>query len=285
MSITQNFTALSALRKKFWAICKRYPVIAVPFVVIAAVDVVTLTALFLAPRPPVSIALAPIIRAFWGEKFLHYPVNFLLLPQLFNYGRNILSFIVGITFTGIATALIMQAYQNAEPKWWFCIQKALKKYLRLVVVWGITFGMTVLVVRALNSFSNLFSSYRILMGLEFGASIIVQMVFVFAVPAVIIENKKISASLVRSLALVKNYPITAFIFVLIPSLLFIPITYLHLKLPSLMERLVPEVVLYALVIRIITINIIDFFITSSASIVLLYHREYETGIENECIKK
>jgi hypothetical protein len=62
-----------SLWKKVTGTFKRYPAIMMPFGCIALFEILGLIILFLAPRPPFSSVLAPVIRAFWGEQFLHYP--------------------------------------------------------------------------------------------------------------------------------------------------------------------------------------------------------------------
>ena len=74
--------------RRLFQLVRRYPIIVAPFIGVAMFEGFVLAVLFLAPRPPLSMALAPIIRAFWGEQFLHYPTNFLLLPKIFEYSRD-----------------------------------------------------------------------------------------------------------------------------------------------------------------------------------------------------
>ena len=269
---------LPLIWKKLAETVRRYPAILGPFILVALIDVLILMAAFLAPQRPLSMVMAPIVRAFWGERFLHYPANFLVLPEVFNRIRNIFSFITGVFLAGIAVSMISQAYSDKKPEWWMGIKKSAKKYLRMVIVWGIIFVCVMAVSRVSVYLMRVTGSRRIGLGLDFSASVIIQMIFVFAIPSIIIENRKVLFSLFRSVALFKRYPLTTFLIVLIPGLLFIPFTVLHLRLPVLMDRLVPEVVLYALFLRIFMLSFIDIIITSSAAILLLKHRETEKGI-------
>ena len=72
---------------------KTYPVILVPFLIFTLIDLCGLIFVFLIPRAPLYALLGPIVRTFWGEQFLHYPANFLLLPKLASLSRTILSVI------------------------------------------------------------------------------------------------------------------------------------------------------------------------------------------------
>ena len=66
-------------------IFKKYPRTALPLLIMGILDFVALYLLYLAPQRPVSVLLAPPVRAFWGEQFLHYPMNLFLLPKLYHW--------------------------------------------------------------------------------------------------------------------------------------------------------------------------------------------------------
>src|SRR5512137_299041 len=72
----------------------------VPFIIFVFTELVLLMLLYVAPRQPFNAVLAPPIRAFWGERFLHYPANFLLLPKLESLLRNYLTVFLGSFLTG-----------------------------------------------------------------------------------------------------------------------------------------------------------------------------------------
>lgn len=271
-----------AIWSKVFSLLKQYPVIVAPFLYIAVFDIIMLTILFLVPRQPFSVVLAPIIKSFWGERFLHYPANFLLLPKLLTYARNGAGFIIGVFFTGIAVSLINQANRKINPNWLLGLHKTVKRYFRLVILWGITVGVLFIIIKITGYLRNVYivilpilHSRKLIFGIEFMLSMIVQMLFVFAIPAVIVENRKIFSALVRSFALFKNHAVTVFLLVFIPGLLLIPISYLQAKIPFFIENIFPEAVLYVLVIRIGAVTFIDIIITASATVLLLMNRAKE----------
>ena len=116
---TKKDEAMKTLKKiagKLSRLIKKYPNVIIPFAVMGVLDFITLYILYLAPQRPVSIALAPPIRAFWGEQFLHYPMNILLLPKLYNYAHMVLLATVGIVTTGAAIGMIHEASFGVKPK-------------------------------------------------------------------------------------------------------------------------------------------------------------------------
>src|SRR3989338_4563138 len=63
------------------------PIILLPFMTIAFIQLVILELLYFAPRFPMSAFFNPIVQTLWGEKFTHYPNNFIVLPKLFQYAQ------------------------------------------------------------------------------------------------------------------------------------------------------------------------------------------------------
>jgi hypothetical protein len=267
------FSLYPEVFRKLTGLIKRYPVIVMPFIAIAVFEAVTLTVLFLAPRPPLSMAIAPVIRAFWGEQFLHYPTNFLLLPKLFEYSRNILTFFTGIFFSGIALSMLLQASKGQRPEWFLGFGRVFSRYFRLALIWGLIFGLSAASSKVLSHYAGMFPSFRWFIAAEFAVSLVTQLLFVFSFPAIIVENRKAFMSLVRSLALLKNYPLTAFLIVFIPSLLVFPVMYAHVKLPFLMGTFAPEATLWVLGLHIGLVTVVDCLVTLGAGMLLIMHRE------------
>src|SRR3989338_3524603 len=94
--------------KHAFLVLKKNPTIWFLFLAISVVDLISLALLFLSPSPPVSFVLAPVIERFWGEKYLHYPNNFLLLPELFRLTHFAILTVFGVFVTGIAVKKIEQ---------------------------------------------------------------------------------------------------------------------------------------------------------------------------------
>ena len=87
--------------QQVFSVLKKNPTVWLLFIAVGVFDLSALMALFLAPCEPVSYMLAPIIRAFWGDRFLHYPYNFLLLPKLFNHVHFLIATLIGVFVSGL----------------------------------------------------------------------------------------------------------------------------------------------------------------------------------------
>jgi hypothetical protein len=245
-----------------------------PFALIGFSYGAVLTLFFLAPRYPFSIVLAPIIQTFWGERFLHYPYQLFLLPQLFGYGKLAVDFLVGVLLTGTAITMLQQAYQNARPRWFGGLKKGIQRYGRVACIWLLMLMAAFLAMKVIVRWVSVSSGATV--ALVFGAEMLIQALFVFAIPVVVIEDRKIAVALYRSLVLCKQQAVNSIIFILLPNLLFVPLLY-SFKYLLLLHSLMPESILYILGLRIVVAVMIDVFVISGATVLLLKSREREYG--------
>jgi hypothetical protein len=267
-----------AVYRRLFLLLKSAPGIIAPFLALGVVYESLLAASFCAPMFPLSPVLAPVIRAFWGEQFLHYPMNFLLLPRLFELGKTALDFLPGLVLSATAVALVAQADERQPVKMGDGMKKVLSRYLRLVVIWGITLGIALGLVRLVRYAGYLWPLREFVVWGEVAVSVLVQMLLVFALPSVVIENKKVTVSLARSLQLLRRYPLTVLLLVGIPNLLLAPFLYLQSRIPTLMQRYFPETALCVMAAYVAVIVLADFLITASSALLLLMHREAEKGV-------
>lgn len=178
-------------------------------------------------------------------------------------------------FSGITLAMIFQVSRKMKVSWRFGISKALKKYSRMLFVWILIIAFSGLVMKVVSSFDIIAHTPTFLFYVQFIINIFTQTLFVYSIPSIIMENKKPINSIARSFMVVKEYPMISFAVILIPSVLLIPVNYIHFKMAYLIEALFPEAVLWVLAARIMFTTAMDFIVTSSAALVLLMYKESE----------
>lgn len=254
-----------------FGVFKQNPGVIIPFVLVGLLDASILLLIYLAPRPPLSALLAPPIRVFWGERFLHYPFNLLLIPRLFDYGHIISTAFIGVLMTGAAIGMLKQAIGGLKPNIIFNLIKSLRMYLRLLVIWLVMFGLVTVAFRGLPAVFHFKqgAASQIVLSAAFFMSILIQALFIYAIPAVIIEEKKTWPALKRSVSFSKSAFIPTLLLVALPTLIYIPMIILRGKLPVLMSKVFPETVLIFLGIGIVISVVIDCLITSSTAILFL----------------
>lgn len=261
----------------------------VPFVIFMFTELVILMLLYVAPRQPFNVVLAPPIRAFWGERFLHYPANFLLLPKLGSLIRNYLTVFLGSFLTGTAVVLFAEAFQERKVKLIAGFKAGFKKYFSLLIVisliTAILFSLVkVLEIGLIRYFTSghktlLFLKPQIWMGplliaINLVLVVLVQGIFVYAIPLIMLNNVKLFSALLRSpVVFIKLFRSTIALIAL-PLLFYIPIIVLQVKTVFLIDRIFPESVLYVCIAGIvISALVVDLLITFSTTALFLQNQE------------
>lgn len=260
--------------KATFSTLKKNPSVFIPFLIVGLFDVFILALIYLAPRPPLSALLAPPIRAFWGERFLHYPFNFFLIPRLFNYGNTISTAFIGVLMTGLAIGMLNETKGGSSPGILFNLIKSIKMYLKLFLIWVVMFGLVTVVFKGLPFALHLKGRQALLIALyvSFLISILIQVIFIYAMPAVMIEKKRIWPAIKRSVSFSRGAFLPTLFLVMFPTLIFIPMIILRGKLPVLMSKFFPEMVLIVLGLGIVVSVVIDCLVTCSATLLFLNQR-------------
>jgi hypothetical protein len=284
-SLSQVIKAYNAT----WFAFKKHPAVLIPFLVFAFADFASLIILFLAPRMPLRLVFGPIIRTFWGEVFLHYPVNFLLLVKLASLTRMVLSVVLGSLLTGMAIFIVSDIHTKKQLNLKKSFASALKQYLSFFVI---VFIIVVIFYFTLKLFNFglgkyfisghrrlLFLGPRIWMGpilmtINFITGALLQSLFVYAIPVLVIEKEKLKKAIMRSFVLFKKLFLPTFSLVCLPMLLYIPISVLNQNGVVLIEKVYPEIILGVLTLGIIVNSlVIDALVTVSTAFLYLENRE------------
>jgi len=244
---------------------------------------------FLIPRAPLRPIFGPIISTFWGDKFLHYPANFLLLDKLAFLSKLVLAVVFGSLLSAMAVLLLQEAYAKKQPQLKRSFLVSLKKYASLFLI--------VLVVTALFYFSVklftfglakyfmsghkklLFLGPRLWLGplliaFNFIISALIQSFFMYAIPFLMLENEKLFSSVIKSCQLCARLFIPTLVLVGLPLLLFIPVLILKLNAPYFINNFFPESFLFVLVLG-VALNslVIDPLVTFTTTILFLENRK------------
>lgn len=279
---------MSPLKKTYQATfrsLKSHPLIYVPFIIFATLESIALSLIYLAPRMPLRLVLGPPIKTFWGERFLHYPANFILLPKLASLNRMALTVILSSLLTGVAVAMAYDIYNKKVVKLSAAFKAALKKYIYLffvVFIFTLSFFITSKIIsvglaryfiaghsRLLFLKASLWLG-PVLSGINFIIALIIQSAFIYAIPVLIIGNKNLIKSIVTSFALFKKLFIPTLILVGLPMLFYLPIMVLNYNTLFLIYRVFPEFVLLVSFLGIIMSSlVIDPLVTISVTLFYL----------------
>lgn len=283
-------SALS-LSKSIWSVTfkmlARYPRILLPFFITALFEGLVLTVLFYYPRPPLTIIFAKPIRAFFGEHFLHYPDNFLLLPQLFYYGQIFVMMTVGVVMFGMAMGMVHQANtEGEEVKIFGSLNRALRRYITLAGLWLVTFILSLIILKVprllVVKFLQPTASAKIFLQVLFYGSVvltfIIEVLFIYAYPAIIIERRKFLGAIKKSFSISKGVFLTTIVLVITPRILDVLVMVLRQKFIGLMNLTLPEITLVILAVGVAVTFITDSLVFLTTANLFVFSKETEKEV-------
>ncbi|MEW6097385.1 MAG: hypothetical protein AB1567_12825 [bacterium] len=271
-----------------FSLMARYPKIFLPYSVLILLEICLLIFLFLAPLSILSPLVEPPIRVFFGEKYLHYPYNFVLLPTIFDYCDVVLVLIFAPLISGMTVGMVYQTQEGNKPKFCSNFLLAIKKYLILIGLWMI---VTILVFSIFHLGKFLVSEFytdemaefihirtwrmaRLIQYFCFFLTLLIETFFAFCIPAVMIENKKILSSIKRSFKISSSLFLPTFILICVPTIFNSIIVLIKQKmLIQLMDRFFPEVVFIIMGVEFCIYLITQVLRVLSLTLVFLINRE------------
>lgn len=243
------------------------PTISLLFFALAALESLILTALFLSHSGTFYKFLGPIIRRLWGERFLHYPDNFLLLPKIYNYEHIFILSTLGLLITGIVIKKI-ETYSAAENQASTLSSAGLafRKYFSFLLVWIPLY----LLIRSSARFILPFLSSNPILQIVGLALLLLffQCLTAFIFPSIIISGKGFIRAVVDGIGLaLKNIHKLA-VLLFIPVFLSVAMSYAKAMAPQWITG-EPDFVLYLLYAGIFVAYAVDAFVTVVATLLYL----------------
>ncbi|MDD5644863.1 MAG: hypothetical protein PHO00_05395 [bacterium] len=286
MSIKEAFNISKSVWSMSMKMARKYPVILLPFFITAICNALTLAVLYYFPRKPWSLFFASPIRNFKGEKFLHYPSNFLVLPELFYYFQIFIMATIGVIMFGMAVNLIYQANSgDVTPKPAGSFNKSARRYLTLAGIWATLFVLSfiilkvpgIILVRWLGGKPITLILIRTFFYLGFICIIIIEAFLVYAYPSAIIGKKKYFASLKSSFNLSRQVFIASLILVAAPRLLEVGYILARGYMIPFFVKNVPELSVGVIVFGIVLVMFTDFFVISAITNLYILAKETDNN--------
>jgi len=261
---------IGAVWKEIGNIVSRRPTVIVPFFITALIQTTALYILYLAPQRPVTFLLGPPIKVFFGNQYLHYPLNFVLLPRIFNYAEIAINGILGMLMTAIGVGMISDTKGGERASFLINGLHALKRYFALFAIWLLTFGIVTGISKVLTlvlrpTFGAL--GFAILI-FYFLLTVILNLLFVYSIFLIIIKKKSLITAIREGILTLGRLFVPTLLLVIIPTLLYLPIVILKSKTVFLINNVFPESVLVVLYSGIALGALIEFI--AYASLAILY---------------
>lgn len=276
-------TAISALL--------RHKGLYLPFVIFFVFELLALIILYSSPRQPLITIFGPPIKTFWGERFLHYPFFFMLLPKLLSHARMVLSVFIGSLTAGLAVIIAGNIYNMQAVKFSASLKSAIRKYVYFfLVILAISLlfyfsqrGVTVLLAKYFLSGRSqlLFLGARTWLGpglviITFLLALIIQAALIYSIPILCYDNKNILKSLAGSVVFFGKNFFASILLVGLPMLLYVPIILLNANVRFLINDVFPESVAVVSSFGIVISSlIIDPIVTVTTAYLYLTRKEPE----------
>ena len=265
------------------------PVILLPFITLAFIQLLVLEILYFFPQYPLSVFFNPIVQTLWGGEFVHFPNNFLILPKLFQNVQVFIYIFVSSYLISIAVEIIAAINRNGKCSFATASREAVQRYIHIFIAALIAFC----------TFLGLFKFYNLLMvkvvnlslvgGAFFAAkSIILQgtpiailiigaftsALYAFVFPIIMIGKKRIITALIQNFRYLWGSFWHVFMIILVPTLFYLPVLVLRHNIAGIANVTFPEVRVLALVIGIIVTMFIDATIYTAITTFYLLKKEH-----------
>ena len=257
------------------------PALLLPLGLAAAAKLLMVIVSLVAPFTPFSKLLAPVVRYFWGEIYLHYPYHLALATRWFRKSDLFFPILFEGFLVGMTAYLCRQVLTNHVPKPRQAFSETFRRYPATVLI------ATTSVVVALVSARLLLIPVQLglrfvpvvahsTFGAAFSIAIITLVIaaaleafFTFSIPACILDNRSWFRAIGRSVrTAVRSYG-RIFLTILAVSLAYLPFIMLRQGSARLVTSAWPESILLVYIGRILISWVVGTLLAVWSTIYLL----------------
>jgi hypothetical protein len=259
-----------------------------PFIIIVFINLLALEVLYFAPRYPLSVFFYPIISHIWGDEYLHYPMNLVLLPKLFYYTQMIIHIFFSCFLTALTADMVAAINNDKAISFKNSLKKASPGFMYIVLysllsllfyqIFNNLYG--VLLHRAFQIHSTSGFYFLIKKSVYYAApyfqtiySIFVTALIIYIPILIVLEKKKFLGALIGNFKTLAGSFWITFWLVLIPMVFYFPLLLLRDNAGALAQITSPEIQVFILALSIFVTTAINIFIIASATTYYLYKKE------------
>ncbi len=261
-----------------------------PSLFLLFVNLLVLEFLYFIPHFPLKIFFGPLIEKIWGESYLYYPLDLVLLPKLFYYAQMVVYFAIGSFLLGVTVHMVNAANNEERLSFKNSVTKTLPVYLNIFLASVVSFilfqvvnfflGLLVFRAGSITSVSPLAVGIKklIIVGapyVQFIFGLLVTIILAYLTPVIVLERKKIAQSIALNLkTLFSSFWLTVTI-VVIPTIFYLPILLIRNNIGVLVYKTIPEVQIAVIALSVIATVIINMFIMTSTTLFYLYKKDMQ----------
>jgi|GEM_PF-659283 len=276
---------LFAIWKPVTSLLMSEPRVLIPFCLLAVIEIFALWFLSCSPHFPINVIMAPPIKSIWGPTYLHYPYIYELLPRMFYYAKIVIGVMIGALTSGMAVLMVYYYKKSRRIDLKEIFFAVLKRYVSLFILAIILFTCVHFVMKEpsvllLKYFfakhaKLLFLGPKFWFGiflpvLQFVMAVVLQALFVYAIPYIVIKEKKFIPALVLGVGLFFKKFLKTFVAVLVPMFLYIPVTIIRANMSLIAGMFNPEAIVVVLLIGIVVGTVIvDALVTLATTLIFI----------------
>ena len=249
-----------------------------PFVIVAICEALFILLVWLAPHPPFSKLLAPPIRYFFNNRFLHYPTHLWFLFYVMKYTHVAASILAGAFFTGIACVMVGQRHAGESLSFRDALLSRRARYGRLLLVWAIAVALA----HGLTTIAEQFGTKTPWFGWSLlGASVLLQGLLIYAIPAAVFNDAPWWKALGQSLREAVRFPFSTLALVAVTTLILLAFSLLvnPTRVNQWMINSEPEIALLWVAVRLVVLTVVDALLTVVIAHLWWLHRVPQQAVE------
>jgi hypothetical protein len=253
----------------------RHGVAITPLAVYSAIQLALLLGIVWFAYPPMSHFVAPVLRWRLGEAALHYPGNLFALRPALAQADSVLIVFLGAVLTGASVHMFAMFYAGRREGLRAGFREAAGRYVPLILVAAVLMAATHFVARGPFTFMHGLaesspSLFRVVRFAAIAVVVVIQALFVYAVPYLVVAGKSLATSLSGSFRLAVKAPLTTVLLVGVPAALELLPLWLTRQSATIVSRMAPEFLIWVMVLW-IAIIFIGGYLTSGASTKFFIH--------------
>ena len=254
-----------------------------PFLVYAAAQVGLLLLVVGFAYPPISYLMLPLLKWRFGEAVVHYPTNFVALRSALGEGDPILAIFLGAVTMAAAVLLFAAFYERRERSFVKAWKAAASRYWSLVVIAFLIVVLGQVVTRTAFSIFGVLADenammFRAVRMVTVALVLLVQAIFAYAVPYVILRGRTLGSALVGGVALTARSPVTTFLIVAVPAALELLPVWLWKQSSVIARTFSPEILAVVMLIWIALLVLAGYITIGSVTRMFLHLTQDEHGV-------
>ncbi len=249
-------------QRKLWA----------PFLFTAFGEALLISLVWLAPHPPASTLLAPLVRYAFGEGSLHYPRHLWLLYHVMAYTHIAATFLIGAYLSGVASIMVRQTHEGQPLSMRNAIVSGQVRYSTVLLVWLVSW---LVANGAIEGVIRITPPGHKALWINVGAILLLQTLFAYPIPAAVFDGVPWWKALWRGMREAVRYPLSTLAVVAAPSALLIGFAWLlpEGRVARWMMRGMPEIAVGCVVARLAVMTVADALLTISVAHLWWCHRK------------